>query len=673
MKNPVKLHSLPTLRKVFNLHPLIVFRFSLLAVLLLVTGCRVVVVGGEGGVVSVASGSICTLANSCQIEVSDTDYDESFTAIADPGFEFSHWKNGPNGLFGDTREATVNLSTASFSGVQELLFFLNSDDVFYLEPVFVPEGSIVAISGVARYEFPPPKDGCDGLQFGAVELRPIRGATVEIMATDRRTVLATTQTDNKGAYSIIVESNQHVFVRIIAQLKRTGSPSWDVVIRNNARDTGVAFTVRSRYWLESPTFNTGSTIDKRKNLTAQITPLSVSATQELYMRPSSPFAILDTIYTSMRSLLRADKTLHFPPLKVFWGPRNSSANGDVDLGEIGGSYYQNSEIFLAGLERDDDDSFDSLVVAHEWMHYAMDTLGRSDNIGGGHGPNDLLDMRVAYGEGAATALASIALNEAQYCDTFWFGGRVRGGGSNAEHENSGPNPGWFNETSVIKLIYDLWDTTSDGVDNQSIGLLPLYNVIFNQMPDATPLASLLTFASLLKQQPGVDATFINSLFSQEDVHVAGINQWGDGIANPVLGSLDIVPLYTRIDRGETRKMCSNRQFDHSFADGNKLSEFRFLRFELSSPATVEIVATVNGDAPAGGADPDLTLYSKGAIVAVGYSGQSNKETLTSGLLPAGIYVVDLTDDHYYNAAAYSVPGIADSFPDRICFDISLGY
>lgn len=662
--------KLSTLRIVFNLHLLIIFRFTLLAALFLITGCRVVIVGSEGGVVSLDSGSSCSLASSCQIEVTDTHYDETFTAIADPGFEFSHWKNRPNGFFGDSREATVKVSTASFSGIPELLVFLDSDAAFYLEPVFVPEGSIVAVSGVARYEFPPPRNACNGLQFTIPEVRPIRGATVEIVAENGQTVLATTQTDNKGAYSTIVESNTDVFVRVRAQLKRTGRPSWDVVIRDNAQNTTAPLSNRPQYWLDSPPFNTGST-DQSKNLKAAVTKVRLST--GLQMRPASPFAILDTVYTSMRSMLTADKNLRFPSLNVYWGPTNSTANGDVDRGELGGSYYQNSAIFLVGKESDDDDSFDSLIVAHEWMHYAMDTLGRSDNIGGGHGTNDLLDMRVAYGEGAATALASIVLNDAQYCDTFWFGGSLRGSGSNAENENSGPNPGWFNETSAVKLIYDLWDSNNDGVDVQSIGFAPIYDVIFKKMPAASPLGSLLTFASLIKQQPNVDATFINSLFLQENIAVAGINQWGDNIANPVSGSQDIVPLYTRIDRGETRRLCSNRQFDFAFADGNKLSEFRFLRFELSAPTAVEIVASAVSPFPPGGADPDLALYLNGTITAVGYSGQDNRESLMSGQLQAGTYVVDITEDQYYSGASRSAPSVMGRFPDRVCFDITLNY
>ncbi|MFT6052622.1 MAG: hypothetical protein ACI9B9_002277 [Halioglobus sp.] len=667
--NTVKLATRDFLRKVLDLQPHTLVRFLLMAALLLSTGCRVVVTGTEGGSVSRSSGGVCSLTSECQIDINDTDYDETFTAIADPGYEFSHWKKLSNSFFGNSREASINLSTARFSGLPKLLFFLDSNDIFYLEPVFVTEGSIAAVSGIARYEFPPPRNFCDGLQFTAVEVRPIRGATVEIVAENGQAILATTQTNNKGAYSAIVQSNTDVFVRVRAQLKQAGSPSWDTVIRDNAQNTNMPLSSRPQYWLDSPSFNTG-TVDHNKNLKAAISKTIVST--GLQMRPASPFAILDTIYTSMKYMLTVERNLHFPPLNVFWGPANSTASGDVDLGELGGSYYQNSAIFLVGKESDDDDSFDSLVVAHEWMHYAMDKLGRSDSIGGGHGTDDLLDMRVAYDEGAATALASIVLNEKQYCDTFWFGGRLRGSGSDSESESSGPNPGWFNETSAVNLIYDLWDTNNDGVDTQSIGFASLYDVIFNKMAAAPSLGSLLTFAALVKQQPNVDTAFINSLFLQEDIDVAGINEWGDNIDNPIAGSQDIVPLYTKIDRGQTRRLCSNRQFDKSIADGNKLSEFRFLRFELNSPATVEIVASAVKPFPSGGADPDLTLFLNGSIKAVGYSGQANTETLTSSRLQPGSYVVDITDDHYYSASL-AAAGVVDFFPDRICFDITLSY
>ena len=156
--NTVKLTRRELLRKVLDLQPHISVRFLLLAALLVSAGCRVVVTGTEGGSVSRSSGGVCSLTSECQIDINSTDYDETFTAIADPGFEFSHWRKMSDSFFGNSREATINLSTARFSGLPKLLFFLDSNDIFYLEPVFVAEGSVVAISGIARYEFPPPRN-----------------------------------------------------------------------------------------------------------------------------------------------------------------------------------------------------------------------------------------------------------------------------------------------------------------------------------------------------------------------------------------------------------------------------------------------------------------------------------------------------------------------------------
>src|SRR5690606_10364844 len=51
-----------------------------------------------------------------------------------------------------------------------------------------PTGT-VTISGKAQYQFPRPKAGCRGLDFDAVELRPIRQATVELLAATGNTVL----------------------------------------------------------------------------------------------------------------------------------------------------------------------------------------------------------------------------------------------------------------------------------------------------------------------------------------------------------------------------------------------------------------------------------------------------------------------------------------------------
>jgi hypothetical protein len=57
-------------------------------------------------------------------------------------------------------------------------------------------------------------------------------------------------------------------------------------------------------------------------------------------------------------------------------------------------------MFLLGKEDVDTDEFDTHVVVHEWGHYFESAVSRSDSPGGNHALGDLLDARLAFGEGS---------------------------------------------------------------------------------------------------------------------------------------------------------------------------------------------------------------------------------------------------------------------------------
>jgi hypothetical protein len=142
----------------------------------------------------------------------------------------------------------------------------------------------------------------------------------------------------------------------------------------------------------------------------------------------------------------------------------STSPADIDAGELPTSFYRGDldSLFLLGDAGTDTEEFDDHVVVHEWGHYFEDVFSRSDSIGGSHSIGQRIDARLAFGEGWATALAAMALDDPQYCDTF-VPGTSGGFGIDTENNNSG-SQGWFNEMSVATFLYDLWDTVADGSD-----------------------------------------------------------------------------------------------------------------------------------------------------------------------------------------------------------------
>ncbi len=120
-------------------------RYSKLAFILItvlaVTGCKIRVVIPEGGSVETNSGAyLCASGGTCNIDVLDIFFDETFTARPMDGYEFKGWKKQARGLCGGN-SGPCRLSTSFFGGFPVLMAFLESDEVFYLEPIFEIAGS----------------------------------------------------------------------------------------------------------------------------------------------------------------------------------------------------------------------------------------------------------------------------------------------------------------------------------------------------------------------------------------------------------------------------------------------------------------------------------------------------------------------------------------------------
>jgi hypothetical protein len=536
---------------------------------------------------------------------------------------------------------------------------------------------VVTISGTLRYEFPPPNAQCRGLDFGNLQTRPIRQATVQMLDSTGLTLLDSTLSDENGAYSLTVNSSTDVMIRVRAEL--LGS-NWNVEVRNNVDNSGSPPPLQQRpiYAMDSTVFDSGVT-NQTRNLTA-----ATGFSGGVYngARVAAPFAILDTIYSAMQFVVAEDPNVSFAPLDAFWSPDNKTASPEnIAQGDLQTTYYDGGldSLFLLGQASTDTDEFDDHVVIHEWGHYFEDTLSRSDSFGGSHGNGDLLDIRTAFGEGWASALAAMSLGDPLYCDTATVNS---GGGFNSESTPGGFD-GWFNEQTIIRLIYDLWDTDDDGVDNDSIGFGPIYDVMTGPQSSTGAFTSIFTFATYLKQQNTGKDAFIDALLTDADINPAGIDIWGSTETNDGPNTPDdVLPVYTDLTFGGAAvNICVNSQFDNG-RDGNKLSENRYLRMNLPSNSVVSfsMVANPAPSQPSPGfdctadpddpensqhSDPDFLVMSAGNYYVLGWSCEPNAETQTTqGFLVAGEYIIDIEDARH---ADEDSPG---NYPEQVCFDVS---
>jgi len=533
---------------------------------------------------------------------------------------------------------------------------------------------IVTVSGRINYEFVPPNTNCGGLNFDGTTPRPIRGATVQLVDAGSGAILDSTVSNDTGDYAFVdVDANTLVRLRIRAELKKPGTPGWDVEVRNNV-DTNASpppLASRPLYVLEGAEFDTGNT-NVNRNLTATT---GWGGTSYDSPRSAAPFAILDSIYSAMQFIVATDATADFPPLDVFWSVDNTPTTPtDIDAGEIGASFYRGDidSLFLLGDANVDTEEFDDHVIVHEWGHYFEDNFSRSDSIGGSHSVGERLDPRLAFGEGWATAFAAMALGDPLYCDTS-IAGSSGGFGIGAD-EGSYDAQGWYDEISVLRFIYDLYDDVDEGGDAGSIGFAPIYDVMTGPQAFTEAFTTVFSFATELRSiLPPADQALLDAQLGREDMTAAGLDIWGTNELNDALGAPDVMPIYTDITAdGSVLNICSNSQFDNG-RDGNKLTEDRYLRIQVPLTDQYDVTVTTTTATPPtedpddrDQSDPDIYIYRGAQLVAAGTGPDENSEpTFRTPTLTAGQTYIAYVEEWRFDDEEAS-----PTYPERVCFDIS---
>lgn len=100
-------------------------------------GCKVIIkTPKEGYVKSESNSFVCAAESVCQIDVVDIFFDETFVGIPKDGnYRFKEWRKAPY-FFCGGYDKPCPLTTTGFRPYEALMAFLESDERFYLEPVF---------------------------------------------------------------------------------------------------------------------------------------------------------------------------------------------------------------------------------------------------------------------------------------------------------------------------------------------------------------------------------------------------------------------------------------------------------------------------------------------------------------------------------------------------------
>ena len=358
-----------------------------------------------------------------------------------------------------------------------------------------------------------------GHDYSRLRSFPVRGVVVELLDRGAQdAVLMQTSTDANGRYAFAgVDAGRRVVVRAKAQLLKTraagqaSGAQWNLTVRDNTSTT----SPKALYALDSAealTADGQQTVDlvATVGFNADGSPLSDSGAE----RRSAPFSILEVAYSAMTKIEASDANVVFPDVNIYWSPKNTTASGGLERGDIGTSHYSSGGtlpgVFILGKADVDTDEFDQGVIGHEFGHWLQSVQSFSDNPGGSHASTDFKDASLAYGEGYGTAVGGLLTGNPLYIDTSGPK-QAAGGVTDLDAPTAaGVRKGFYSEESVGYVLYQMgkrfgftpfWRAvTSMKEVHYSATIFAFLERFVSQNPSAT-ISDLLTAENLRSTDP----------------------------------------------------------------------------------------------------------------------------------------------------------------------------
>lgn len=515
------------------------------------------------------------------------------------------------GQLSGTTSITVTVTASDDSGASVTTEF----ELILLQP---------EIFGRVTYEDVPATR--NGLDYANAESKPVRGALVELV-DQQNTVLEITVTRENGSYEFSdVAFDDSLRVRVKAALVDQRDNLYVKVV-DNTQDLSLYATETELGTLRE--------LGSRRDIHLASGWNNGSYTQP---RSAAPFAILDTLYGVSTNVTENLPSIILPELNVYWSTLNVPEDGDVTTGKIGTDSYFQSVIYLLGAEDVDTTEYDDGTIAHEWVHFFQDVISRDDSIGGSHSGNDRLDLRVAFSEGYATGLGVYLMDGNEYIDTYGSG---QGNAFVLDPEISSTNAkGWYNEVSIMTLVYDILDRSSD--DQLEI---PLENflTLHQDLKSAPEFISIFSWASrLLPILSTSELEQFGGLLDLQSINGVGIDRLGSNEQNDS-GSALTLPIIDTLSLNNPLVRC----MDDVYGTYNKLGNSRFYRFEgvAGMRYFVEVDRVSGGAYPAAvnAGDPDFFVYFEDTFITVGGSGEQNREEKGFTATQSGEYRIALSE------------------------------
>lgn len=297
----------------------------------------------------------------------------------------------------------------------------------------------------------------------------------------------------------------------------------------------------------------------------------------------------------------------------------------------------------------DTDHFDNTVIIHEYGHFLEDNFSKTDNIGGHHDGDSIVDPRLAWGEGWANFFG-VYVNAYFTGDTYYRDTKGNTSGTTFSYlikyeldDNpastdipSAAGEGNFREFSIARTLYDSVDKNTDG---------PGGTTDTNFENDESIEASFHEFWAIL-----------SVYFPQSTYHFRNFGLFME-LQDTLSGRTDLSSLLTienqRKDRQDFARPVSapNGTCNYtmtavspfsSYSQSNLLKNNDFFQYNHSGGS---LTLTLNHQNTS---DLDLFLYREdfrfgesGDMISASNSDTEATETISLGNLAAGTYMINV--------------------------------
>lgn len=464
------------------------------------------------------------------------------------------------------------------------------------------------MSGQALYQKIPVTDG--GLDLTHPVMVPIRNARVEVIDRISQTVVAVSETDLQGRFTVPAPSEANLTIRVVSRLRSSG-------LRVSDNTNGNAI------------YGISLDIDGRESHSDL---LLVDAS-----RGSGAFNILEMVQRGNDAIRLADPKIDPPAVTIFWSTRNTTRIGQVRDGLIGTTFFSllTNTAYVLGDRAVDSDEFDDSVIIHEYAHMLATRFSRDDSPGRDHGIGDMLDPRVAWSEGWANFFSGAVRNDAIYRDSMGPNGVNVLRYDLEDNIPPGDKPGYWSEGSVHGLLWDLFDEHVDTGDAVQFQFSLIWSAFTDLKNDR--YVYLPYFLDHFLERSPASANGLRTMVQLRSIDFQpGVRP---SVTNPFPRLISVGESVT----GEVDSLTPRRS--------NLVNSAHFMSFTTTGGASairLDIIGLGPADNP-GANDLDLFLLdANGRVIDRSDRGLNGQSELISTRLSAGTYVIEVRS--YYTKA-----------------------